>query len=206
MVKNDAGLLSAGIVVALVVGIALSVSSPAGNSVTGASVYVKYYGISNYPLNSQSGKIQTLVKLKQPTLGKLAVASTTIQVASDIVSAADFANGVVSAYQGSPPVPIPTGGLDAVIAGSKYLTDYFKSDTACLRKIGDTYGKSAEFSFVIVSKLAYKQCSSYKDWLVAFVQHYYYATDGKFICRQDSSGLFSIEMGTGKTKTSTFGC
>lgn len=181
--------------------------SPARENLTGSSVYVKYYGVSNYPLNKQAGNIQTFVKLDQPTLKNLVYASTTIEVANNIVSAADFVNGAVGLYQGSPPAPVPTNALDAVITAAGYITDYFKQDTACLRKIGEKYGSQRDVSFVLVSKLAYKQCTSYSDWLVAYIQHNYYTyPDGKFICRQDSKNLFAIKMGTGETSTNTWGC
>ncbi|MFC1686830.1 hypothetical protein ACFL0E_00550 [Nanoarchaeota archaeon] len=181
--------------------------SPLKEIVTGRSVYVKYYGVSNYPLNSKAGKIQTYIKIKQPTLRNLGNSATIIETANDITEAADFANGLVSAYSGDPPAPVPTGALDAVIAGAKAATNHFKSQTTCLRKIGTTYKNSNEVKLVLVSELAYKQCSSYPDWSYAYAKHTYYTySGGKYVCRQDGSKLFSIEMGTGKTSKSTWGC
>ncbi|MEW5897456.1 MAG: hypothetical protein AB1668_07205 [Nanoarchaeota archaeon] len=173
---------------------------------TGASAYVKYYGVSNYPLNSQAGKIQTYVKLTQPELGNLKTAGGVISVANSITQAADFANGIVSIYQGSPPVPIPTGALDVVISAANYAAGYFSSETKCLSQIGSKYGSQKEVEFVLVSQLAYGQCSYYPEWLYAYVRHSYYTKDGKHICSQEGSKLFSIEMGTGQTSSSTFGC
>lgn len=179
---------------------------PYSGNVTGSSVYVKYYGVSNYPLGSQAGNIQTYIKLTQPDLGGLKAAGGVITVANAITQAADFANGVVGAYQGNPPVPIPTGALDVVISAANYATAYFKDNTKCLSEIGSRYGSQKEVELVLVSKLAYRQCANYPDWLYAFVDHSYYTKAGKFICRQEGGKLFSIEMGTGKTSSSTFGC
>ncbi len=181
--------------------------SPLKEIVTGRSIYIKYYGVSNYPLNGEAGKIQTYVKITQPTLRNLDNSATIIETTNDITEAADFANGLVSAYKGDPPAPVPTSALDAVIAGAKAATNHFKSQTTCLRKIGTTYKNSKEVKLVLVSELAYKQCNSYSNWLYAYAKHTYYTyPEGKYVCSQDGSKLFSIEMGTGKTSKSIWGC
>lgn len=194
------------LVLLVVIGFSLKSSLIETSGTTGASIYVKYYGVSNYPLNSQAGKIQTYVKLTQPELGNLKNAGGVISVANSITQAADFANGLVGIYQGNPPVPIPTGALDVVISGANYATGYFASETKCLSQIGSKYGRQNELEFVLVSQLAYAQCKNYPEWLYAYVKHSYYTKDGKLICAQEGTKLFSIEMGTGKTSSSTFGC
>ena len=204
--KKPFSSIAVAIVIAIVCLALIIILKPEGEDTTGSAVYIRYYGVSNYPLSSKAGKIQTYVKLTQPTLRNLQYASTTIGVAQDIVQAADFVNGVVGIYQGDPPAPIPTGALDAVITAAGYLTDKFEEDTQCLRSIGSRYSAKEEFSFVIVSELKYKQCRYYTNWLGAIVRHTYYTADGKYICSQDSDPLFTIEMGTGKTSTSTYGC
>lgn len=195
------GIIIAGILLAVIIAF-----NPVNESITASATYVRYYGVSNYPLGSAAGKIQTYVKLTQPTLRNLQYASGAIEVAGSIVDAADFANGVVGLYQGSPPAPIPTSALDVVISAAGILTDKFEKDTTCLRRIGNTYSSKNEFAFVVVSELKYRQCPSYEYWLAATAKHSYYTTDGKFICSQDSDPLFAIEMGTGKTSTNTWGC
>ena len=198
--------LTIGIIVAVLVSIALILPSPAKMGITGYSVKVSYYGVSNYPISSQAGSIQTKVTIKQPTLANMKSAATAMQVASDIVQTADFANGVVSAYQGDPPAPIPTGALDVVITAAGYVTDYFKKETKCMRYIGNNYGQLSELTFALVSKIAYSQCSHYPDWNYAYIQHNYYTMDGKRFCRQESSKLFSVKQVTGETSSSTYGC
>ena len=205
--KKPVSSIALGITIAVIcLAFIIAINPMKNNAISGSSVYVRYYGVSNYPLSSKAGKIQTYVKLTQPTLRNLNYASATIEVANDIVEAADFANGLVSAYQGDPPAPVPTSALDAIIAGAKVLTNKFESDTACLRTIGSRYGSRDSFSFVIVTELKYKQCWYYEYWLAAIARHSYYTTEGRYICSQDSNPLFTIEMGTGKTSTNTYGC
>lgn len=173
---------------------------------TGAAIRVKYYGVSNYPIRSQAGKLQTYVKMTQPTLGNLQRAGTAISVARKIVEATDFANGMAGAVQGDIPVPVPTGYLDVVISAADYLTDKFKKDTKCLRKIGERYGNKQSVEFAVVTKPVYHQCSWYPDWNGVRARHTYYTMDGRSICSQDSATLFTLQQMTGKTSSSTRGC
>lgn len=186
------------------------------NEITGGSVYVSYYGVSNYPFNLDkvcSGTapyckkgVQTKVTISQPELGKLKIAGTTIDVAGKIVSAVDFGSNLAGIYQGSVPTPIPTDALGVVTSASGMVIDEFKKGTSCLSKIGSLYGSKDSFEFGIISYLSYATCSNYPDWFYAYIKHEYRALDGKFICSQDGKKLFSIEQGTGKVSSSTFGC
>lgn len=187
-----------------------------GNEITGASTSVNYYGVSNYPFNLNkvcSGTapyckkgVQTKVAISQPELKNLKTAGTAIDVAGKIVSAVDYGSNLVGMYQGSVPTPIPTDALGIVTSVSGTAIDYFKKETSCLSKIGQQYGSKDKFEFGVISYLSYATCSSYPDWLYAYVKHEYRTLDGTFICSQDGTKLFSVEMGTGKVSKSTFGC
>lgn len=186
------------------------------SEITGSAVYVNYYGASNYPFNLNkvcSGTapyckkgVQTKVTISQPELGKLKLAGTTIDVAGKIVSTIDFGSNLAGLYQRSVPTPIPTDALGIVTSASGMIIDQFKKETSCLSKIGGLYGNRDKFEFGIVSYLSYKTCSYYPDWFYAYVKHDYRTIDGKFICSQEGTKLFSIEQGTGKVSKSTTGC
>lgn len=203
------------VLIVLCVVLILSFKS-SGNEITGSSVYVNYYGASNYPFNLNkvcSGTapyckkgVQTKVTISQPELGKLKTAGTAINVAGKIVSAVDYGSNLAGMYQGSVPTPIPTDALGIVTSASETAINYFKKETSCLSKIGQQYGSKDKFEFGVISYLSYATCSGYPDWLYAYVKHEYRTLDGKFICSQDGTKLFSVEMGTGKVSKSTFGC
>ena len=203
--KNGLFPLVMAVIIVLVAGL-LSAYAVEMGDVTAHSVYVRYYGVSNYPLNSQTGKIQTYVKLDGTTLRNLKYSGGAISVARSIVQVADFGNSMVGLYKGEAPVPVPTSALDAVISAADVLTAKFADDTTCLRTIGRKYGSRSSFEFVVVTDMSYQQCSYYDDWLVARARHTYYTKSGSYICRQLGTKLFSIEMGTGKTSKSTWGC
>ncbi|MFH0701447.1 MAG: hypothetical protein V2A62_03345 [Candidatus Woesearchaeota archaeon] len=204
------------LVVLTVIVVVIFFTGNKGDSITGSSVSVNYYGVSNYPFNLNkvcSGTapyckkgVQTKVTITQPELGKLKVAGTAIDVAGKIVSAVDYGSNLVGMYQGSVPTPIPTDALGVVTSASGAAIDYFKKETSCLSKIGQQYGSKDKFEFGVISYLSYATCTNYPDWLYAYVKHEYRALDGKFICSQDGTKLFSVEMGTGKVSKSTFGC
>lgn len=186
-----------------------------GSDVTGSAVYVSYYGVSNYPfnLNKVCGStpycnkgVQTKVTIAQPELGKLKIAGTAIDVAGKIVSVVDSGSNIVSLFQGSTPTPIPTDALGVVTSASGAIIEQFKKETSCLSKIGELYGAKDKIEVGVISYLTYKTCSYYPDWFYAYIQHEYRTLDGKLICRQESTKLFSIEQGTGKISKSTMGC
>ncbi|MEK6938904.1 MAG: hypothetical protein AABX04_07730, partial [Nanoarchaeota archaeon] len=204
------------LIVLAVIIIVMVLTGNKGDSITGGSVSVNYYGVSNYPFNLNkvcSGTapyckkgVQTKVTMTQPELGKLKVAGTAIDVAGKIVSAVDYGSNLVGMYQGSVPTPIPTDALGVVTSASGAAIDYFKKETPCLSKIGQQYGSKDKFEFGVISYLSYATCANYPDWLYAYVKHEYRTMDGKFICSQDGTKLFSVQMGTGKVSSNTFGC
>lgn len=205
-----------GLCLLLILGILAVSIRNSGNQITGASISVNYYGVSNYPFNLNkvcSGTapyckkgVQTKVAISQPELKNLKTAGTAIEVAGKIVSVVDYGSNLVGMYQGSAPTPIPTDALGVVTSVSGTLIDYFKKETSCLSKIGQQYGSKDKFEFGVISYLSYATCANYPDWFYAYVKHEYRALDGKFICSQDGAKLFSIEQGTGKVSSSTFGC
>lgn len=193
------------VALAIVLTMALAAINP-GETVTGYATSVKYYGVSNYPLSSQSGKIQTYIKLTQPTISELHVSGVALDVANKITSTADLVSGFVGAVQGDPPYPIPTSGLDAVISGSNALTTKFKEDTQCLSDIGQMYQNYDELELVMVTEPVWMQCWYYDDWNAYKARHTYYTMRGTRLCSQDSPALFTQKQVTGEISTSTYGC
>lgn len=205
-----------GICLLIILGVLAFSIRNSGNEITGASTSVSYYGVSNYPFNLNkicSGTapyckkgVQTKVTISQPELGKLKTAGTAIDVAGKIVSAVDYGSNLAGMYQGSVPTPIPTDALGVVTSASGAAINYFKKETSCLSKIGQQYGSKDKFEFGVISYLSYATCANYPDWFYAYVKHEYRTLEGKFICSQEGTKLFSIEQGTGKVSKSTFGC
>ena len=213
--KSNLNILIVLLLLAGILGVTFLNPSPQTDFITGDAVSVRYYGVSNYPFNLKSvcgsntycmKGVQTKVTISQPELGRLNTAGTTIDVAGKIVSAVDLASNIVGLYQGSVPTPIPTDALGVVTAASGAAIDAMKKDTACLSTIGSKYGSRDKVEFGIISYMSYKVCSNYPDWLYAYIKHDYRLLDGTYICTQEGTRLFSVQMGTGKTSKSTFGC
>lgn len=200
-----------GIVIAVIFLALIVLLKPEG--VAGSVVYVKYYGISDYPISSEAGKIQTYVRLTQPQLSELDSPSseTKVTVANDIIEASDFANGLLEFYEKNPPAPVKSSELNPVVNGANKLADSFKVDQKCLKQIGNTYGKDDVVIFVITTGLAYHRCSDYgtetdEKWLGATAEHNFYTTAGELICSQESYTLFRVHEGTGQTSDSIANC
>ena len=204
--KKKIIIISIAVLIAIILAVILY-SKSNGSRITGDAVSVKYWGVSNYPLKDQANKIQAEVKISQPDLKNLATANNVMVVAKKITDAADFVNNIASVATGSVPTPIPTSILDAVVSLSGKITQGFLDDTVCLRKIGKDYGSKDSIEFVVVTDIGYSVCGApYTDWNVAKIRHTYYTKDGKKICQQMGTKLFTIQQMTGKTSSSTLGC
>lgn len=216
LVKTDKKFIYLGVggVVLLVALVVLAVGIRTNFS-TGASVFVKYYGVSNEPMESQEGKIQTYVKLTQPTLGDLrtdtgnleVATAAQLEVATDIVEAANFRKGIVEIYQKSAPVPVFTAALDNVITAGNEVANNFKADPFCLRRIGNNYGHSGDIIFVLVSELVYNLCEGNNNQYYAYARHAFYQhPGGEFLCSQNSDKLFTMERESGLTSPNLADC
>lgn len=196
------------------------------NKVTGDTVYVSYYGISNYPLNLNSAcgsnsyckkGVQTGVNLEKADLDGILFGGTVIDVAGKIVNAINLGSNIASIFKEGLKaipgmvIPIPTSGLDIVTQASSAAISEFKKNTDCIgtvaRKLSESKPTNGKYyQFVVVSYMTYKTCAYYSNWWYAFVRHDYYTIGGKYICTYEGTKLFSLEQGTGKISSSTTGC
>ena len=87
--------------------------------ITGAAVHAKYYGISDTPLASESGKIQTYVKLSSETVDDLKYEwrQADLEVMTDILEVTDFEHGIVEIYEANPVAKIQSGQIGEIITG-----------------------------------------------------------------------------------------
>lgn len=196
------------------------------NKITGETVYVSYYGVSNYPLNLEKicgsnsyckKGVQTGVNLEKSDLDGILYGTTAIDVAGKVVNAINLGSNIVSIFKEGLKaipgvvIPVPTSGLDIVTQASGAIISEFKKNTDCIgsvaRKLSGTKPTNGKYyQFDVVSYMAYKQCAYYSNWWYAFVRHDYYTIDGKYVCTYEGSKLFSLEQGTGKLSKSTAGC
>lgn len=183
----------------LVIGLGRSGINP-----TGSSVYVVYYGLDNQLMDSQAGKMQTYIKLNQPTLEDLANPATRAEVTEDILKATNFAQGIVDSYNLNPPFyPV---NLETLEAGAADEANNFRENQVCLEKMGGNQGHWGEIELVLISELNYRLCSN-QDRLAAFVRHTFFdKSSGGFICSQDDKILFFIDKTTGKLNFDATGC
>ena len=68
------------------------------SSLTGASISVKYYGISNEPIDTEIGKIQTAIHFDQPLLIELRDESGRAEATEVIRQISNFPKNVVNLY------------------------------------------------------------------------------------------------------------
>ncbi len=181
------------------------------SEVTGSSVYVRYYGISDQLMENKAGNLQTYIKLEQPTLmnmGKIQEGDETRNnVANDIINSVNFVRGITDLYQNNAPVTIRHGSLETVSAAAALEADNFKSDTTCLKNIGENHGHVGAFEVFLVSELKFQKCTKDPGQLYAYVKHTFFKKEGnRFICGQEGDKLFLIRITDGKINSDTSAC
>ncbi len=179
---------------------------------TGSAVYVNYYGLSDTPLDEGAGKIQTKVRITQPTLKEMGrINAKVVEVAGDILEVTNFENSLVELYNRNPPAAIQES-TEAITNGADSLIKEFKENTKCLTQIGKAQVQDDVAEFIIVTKLNYYNCddyyeyNQYNDWMAAIATHTFYTDDGEIICTQESYPLFTISKGTGELSSNIAGC
>ncbi len=193
------------IVVALIIGIT---DFPAK---TGASIYIKSYGVPNKLMNNKASTFQTLIELKQPSLMKLGERGSSVaqEIANKIVKSEDFAKGIKDIYKNDPAsAPIPKGALAEVKKAAKIEEANFKDDLTCLNKIGKNYRHNQDFQMVMVSELKYVECSfKFDDKLYANLKYSFFKKDdNSFLCSQESDKLFLITKDSGTVNVNITDC
>ncbi|MEW5896414.1 MAG: hypothetical protein AB1668_01870 [Nanoarchaeota archaeon] len=196
-------LLAAVIVVVIMRGSQENNALPAN---TGASIYVKYYGVADTPMKIHAGKVQTYVELTQPTLMGIVERANAQNVAAEIADAADFPYGVVQLYKNdNPSIHYLAEGEITAAAGKE--NDFFKSNTVCLERVGDDQGHNGYLKMVLVSELNYQRCSNSPEWFFAFVKHTFWDLEGGyFLCDQEDGKLFLIKESSGEISTDVSSC
>ena len=124
---------------------------------TGSAISIKYHGISNEPLTTQTGKIQTYVKLTGETIDELRydLAQKDKEVIENILEVADFSNGLVELYKANPAARIREDQFNEIRKGAESLADNFRANVNCIEKSALYYHDSEEMEFVIVTEIIY---------------------------------------------------
>ena len=189
-----------------VVGLVLSLNGTTTNT-TGAAIHIEYYGVSDQLMGNYAGQIQTYIELKQPTLRTLSTPEGRIKVAQDISNKVDFTEELIKIYKNKPFATISAGSINGVTAGAKKENSNFKNDRSCLKKIGANHRNHPELKVALISELKYQACKNKRDWHFAYVQHSFFDQErGGIICRQESSGLFTVNEKNGNVATDLTGC
>tara|TARA_Y100000310_G_scaffold342049_1_gene443520 strand:- start:2278 stop:2937 length:660 start_codon:yes stop_codon:yes gene_type:complete len=187
------------IVAAIIIGFT---DSPA--KTTGASIYIKSYGVSDELISTQDGKLQTYIELKKPTPWSLTTLEGRSTVSKKITQKADFTSNLLQIYQNNPRVS-PISSLDRITAGIKTENSNFENNEVCLKKIGNNWRNYPTLKLILISELKYQECAYKYNKVYAYVTHTFFKED-KFLCRQDNDKLFLIETDTGKIDTDTTEC
>lgn len=173
---------------------------------TGASTFVRYYGVSGNPMPSQAGNMQTYVVLTQPELGGLVDVEKRAEVAGSIADITNFRKGIVEVYQKSSPEPLMRSTDDIGAVGDK-VGENFRADTYCLKRISENYDHLGELRLAVVTSLVYNFCSNDSTKWYAYAKYTYYELiGGNYICSQETDKLFTIEKGTGLVSLDTADC
>lgn len=177
------------------------------NSTTGASIYVKSYGVSDELISTQSGKIQTLIKFTKPELKSLSTPAGREALVPGIIKQIDFETDILNIYKNDPWATISAGSLNGVATGAMKEAGNFKKNMRCFQKIGAGYRAHPNLNLVIISELKYQACRNKKDWSYGYLQHAFVEqTDASFICRQDNDKLFAVNDNNGDVTTDTTNC
>jgi len=189
--------------------IAVSIRNPT-TDLTGAPVYIKNHGVSDYPLEAQAGKIQTVIELTQPTLEGLGEPQGNVNklvVANQIIEATDFTNDITTLYRRNPAASILDNEIDLVTKGAETAIANFRENTDCLKKIGSNYGHWGSIKIILTTELVYQGCNKNKDWKFAYTKHTFINQEGNlFICSQESDKLFLIRDVRGTISLDTTNC
>ena len=175
------------------------------SSLTGASISIKYYGISNEPIATEIGKIQTAIHFDQPLLIELRDESGRAEATEVIRQISDFPKNVVNLYTNNPLASFDIDGLEKIKEGAAKSID-FDTNPVCLKRIGSNYGRLGSYNTVLVSDLAYQSCSNKDKWSYAVLRHTFLDEFGGFVCTQDSDKLFLVDRQTGEVSLDTNNC
>jgi len=181
------------------------------SSLTGHSISVHSYGVSEYPMKHRVGSLQTVFELKQPTamnMGEIQGGNEArLIVANEIVNKVNFPEGILEMYKKNPPSLLLTDAIKKISKAAKKENDNFRKDTTCLKKIGENLGHWGTLEVILVSELKYQRCNKNPKWLSAYVKHTFFNKEGnRFICSQEGSPLFLVNEEKGKVKSDTTTC
>jgi len=187
--------------------VVISVSFLVNPNFTGASIFIEYFGVSDQLMDTQTGKMQTLITLAQPLLAELSQEEKRIQVASEIINSTDFAQGVTDFHKANLIVPVPSTEINKVKEAAKKEAANFQSDLTCLENIGLNHGHVMQRDFILISELKYVSCPNDKKNLFVYVTHTFFEDyNRKFVCSQDSDKLFLVKRDTGFVNTDVSNC
>ncbi|MDP3989933.1 MAG: hypothetical protein Q8Q01_01885 [archaeon] len=175
------------------------------SSLTGASISVKYYGISDEPLAAQIGKIQTLIEFNQPLLLKLREESGRVEATEVIRQSTDYSKNVVNLYTSNPLASSEVDDLEKIKEGAAKSIN-FDTDSTCLKRIGSNFGRLGSYTTVLASDLSYQSCTKKDKWSYVVLRHTFLNEYGEFVCTQDSEKLFLVDRRTGDVSLDTEDC
>lgn len=175
------------------------------SSITGASISVKYYGISNEPITSEVGKIQTVIEFSQPILLNLRKESGIVEATEVIRQSSDFPKNVVNLYTNNPLASSDINDLEKIKDGAAKSIN-FDTDPVCLKRIGSNFGRLGSYTTVLVSDLAYQSCINKDKWSYAVLRHTFLDEAGTFVCTQDSDKLFLVDRRNGEVSLKIDDC
>jgi hypothetical protein len=193
----------------MIVGIVVGVTnSSTTETLTGASVYVEYYGVNDVLMETQADKLQTYIQVKQPSLLNMETTEGRIKVVNELISTAEFDAGLVELYQQDPSRTITSGVLDQVLRGAYKEEENIKNDLTCFKKIGENHARgSGQFGIFMISEFVYQTCRNMPEKLAAHVKHTFFQERGnRFLCSQENPNLFLIDKNTGAVNTEVIGC
>ncbi len=212
--KKPISPIAVGIMIAVIC-LALVIIFKPADTVTGSAIEIKYHGVSDYPLAEQKGKMQTYVRLTQPTLKQVEgdTSDMAVEISSDIMQTINYKEALKEMYVDNPPVElIHENSLDIIRDKAETMADAFKSNIKCLNRLSKDHNNDEEFRFVIASELVYHKCRDYSDnpevlnLYGAKVKHTYFTMDGTELCYEETYTLFTADKNTGEIGSNIANC
>jgi len=175
------------------------------NNLTGSTISVLSYGVSDELRSLDAGKIQTYVELDRIAARKLSTDDGKAEIAEEILKGIDLTGGLTTIYQNNPPLNLPARDLELVALAANTENDNFRNNQLCLNKIAINSKYRSGFKLALISELKYEHCN--KRYLSVYAMHTFYNYENNgYICSESGPKLFLVNQNTGEVTTDVSNC
>ncbi|NQV91577.1 hypothetical protein HQ489_03820 [Candidatus Woesearchaeota archaeon] len=140
--------------------------------------------------------LQTYIYVEQPTLKTLKTKLGVKAFAGEIADEINFPTEIVKLYQQNPPYKIMSDSSFAVQLAASAEDANFRNELTCLTKIGQNKAGHGRYGMYMLSELKFQKCPK-SEKTVGLMKHTFYEDNDDYLCSQDNSGLFTVDLNGG---------